>query len=88
MKCKRSLMHRHSRIDWTGERELKAKRIRMVFVLSLATVFLMILGALYLSRISRPVDGQPARYSQIIGGAQMYEIAANRASRREEYRAA
>jgi len=77
-------MNRPSRIDWTGERERKARRIRLVFVLCLSTVIMVALVAFYLSKISQSAVGQPARYSETVGGAQMYDVAANKESRREE----
>lgn len=77
-------MHRPSRIDWTGARERKAKRIRLIFVLCLTTVIMVALAAFYLNKISLAAAGQPARYSGYFGGAQMHEVAANEESQNEE----
>lgn len=43
---KRSSMARGSRIDWTGERERNARRIRLVFAFCLAAVIMVGFGAL------------------------------------------
>lgn len=79
-------MNRPSRIDWTGEREKRAQKVRLVVALSFATIIMVTLGALYLSKISQSAAGQPARYSEIIGGALMYDVAESKESRRAESR--
>jgi len=63
-------------------------KVRLVLALCLATIVMVGFGATYLNKISQAAAGQPVGNSETIGGAQMYDIVANKGSRRTESRVA